>query len=104
MNRIRKTMKDDFVYEPVKYWKEIYAPETNRPLLVLGGRSVMKYEVALQICKFLDEDFTVEKNVVYDVEKSIKTLSEEGCYLIPSFTGLRTHTDFSNSNFVLESC
>lgn len=100
-----KEIKDDFIHEPMRYWEDIYNSEKNSPLLVIGDRSTMKNEVALQICKFLDDDFTVEKNVIYDVNKNLfKPSNANDCYLIPSFTSMhqRNNLQYSSRNLTLE--
>lgn len=98
---IYKPLHLEYLNKPMKFWEEKYIEEHYKPILVLGDRTDTKYEVALQICKYFDENFTVNENVFYDVEKLYKSLDKGMSYLVPSLTSsmpyIHTRTGFERA-------
>lgn len=105
--KMHKPLFLDYLNKPMKFWEEKYIEDQCKPILVLGDRTVSKYEVALQICKYFDDDFTVDKNVFYNIENLFQSLNKEASYLIPSVTSsmpyIQTKTGLTKAYSMLQS-
>lgn len=73
----------DFVYDPFEYWHRLY--EQYRPIIVIGDRTVNKYEVAIQICRYFDKNFTIDRDIYYDFDEDCFGDEEERAIMFPSF-------------------
>ncbi len=83
--KVHEPLHLNYLNNPMEYWEEVYEKNRYGPILVIGDRTTLKLDVALQICEHFDEDFEMERNVIFDSKNLADKVGRGGCTLIPSF-------------------